>query len=298
LTRSFLSQLGPERAREAQTLGSLEAKLSALLERCRVRVPPGVVDDEVFLGELAKRLPAGRPLEEAIDAIHCEDLYLALACVCGNAEAIAAFEAQVEKELNADLARIDPAAAFTDEVRQLLRQKLFVCAEGEQPRITEYLGHAPLSRWVRVIAVRMAIKLQKRQQKAVRAEGDAAIARDAEQDPELLMIRSRYNEDFQAAFQRGFERLTARERNLLRMHLIDELSIDEIGAFYRTHRSTAARWLQSARTSLSGHVREALRDRLNLPPSELHSLMRLMRSQLGLSVHRMLVPGGDEQESK
>lgn len=41
--------------------------------------------------------------------------------------------------------------------------------------------------------------------------------------------------------------LAPRDRALLRLHLVERASIDDIAALYRVHRATVARWIQSAR---------------------------------------------------
>ena len=69
---------------------------------------------------------------------------------------------------------------------------------------------------------------------------------------------------------------------------IDKLSIDEIGAAHRTHRTTAARWLREIRAKLAARTRDLLAAALRLPDQELDSVMRLVRSRLELSVSRLL----------
>ncbi|MFC1610733.1 transcriptional regulator, partial [Myxococcota bacterium] len=82
--------------------------------------------------------------------------------------------------------------------------------------------------------------------------------------------------------------LSAKDRNLLRQSLLDGLSIDQLGAIYRVHRATAARWLAGARERVLKETLSALRQRLKIDEAEFKSLINLVRSQLDLSLARLL----------
>jgi RNA polymerase sigma-70 factor (ECF subfamily) len=73
------------------------------------------------------------------------------------------------------------------------------------------------------------------------------------------------------------------------MHLVHQLSIDEIGRTYDVHRATAARWLTAVRDRLQDETRRRLRERLKVDDRELDSLFRVVESQLAVSFRRVLV---------
>ncbi|MEM1013744.1 MAG: transcriptional regulator, partial [Planctomycetota bacterium] len=54
------------------------------------------------------------------------------------------------------------------------------------------------------------------------------------------------------------------------------------------HRATAARWLVSARETLAKDTQRILRARLHVTQSEIESLHRLVRSDLDVSLCRIL----------
>jgi RNA polymerase sigma-70 factor (ECF subfamily) len=83
--------------------------------------------------------------------------------------------------------------------------------------------------------------------------------------------------------------LTPRDRSMLRFHLIDGLSIDQIGKLESVHRATAARWIAAARKKIHDAVRADLRRQMKLTRAELESLIRVVRSRLDFSVKRHLV---------
>ena len=71
--------------------------------------------------------------------------------------------------------------------------------------------------------------------------------------------------------------------------MVEGLSIDEIGALFKVHRSTVARWIAGARQAVLAGARLRLRDELGLSAGEFDSLAGVVRSQLDLSVAKILV---------
>jgi RNA polymerase sigma-70 factor (ECF subfamily) len=63
--------------------------------------------------------------------------------------------------------------------------------------------------------------------------------------------------------------------------------VDHLGAFYKIHRSSAARWLSRARDHLLEETRSLLLRRLKMTDSELESLMRAVTSRLDLSMKHL-----------
>jgi RNA polymerase sigma-70 factor (ECF subfamily) len=78
--------------------------------------------------------------------------------------------------------------------------------------------------------------------------------------------------------------LARRDRTLLRYRYIDDLDIDAIGAVYRVHRATAARWLQRIRRELLEDTRARLAAKLAVKTDELDSILRFIGSQLDISI--------------
>ncbi|MBK7864915.1 MAG: transcriptional regulator [Archangiaceae bacterium] len=264
-------------------LDALQAQLEAVVKECREVWPALAVPEEAFLRHLAERLDVGGELVERLVAVHASDLYLACACALGLPAALAELERQLASEARRAIARVDGAAHFVDEVHQRLRQKLLL--EG---KIAEYRGRGSLVHWLRATAVRDALKLKRSEKQHEPLNEALELERASVEDVELEIIRGRHASDFSAAFEASFAALSARERNLLRMHVLDALTIDQIGAFYRTHRTTAFRWLEAARHELARNIRRELQARLKLGGAELDSLMGVLRSRLDLSIRRVL----------
>ena len=60
--------------------------------------------------------------------------------------------------------------------------------------------------------------------------------------------------------------------------------MDQIGLLYRVHRVTASRWLAGARKAVLSHTRRLLTDQLDISAEEFESIVRLVQSQLDLSI--------------
>ncbi|HTA18393.1 MAG TPA: hypothetical protein VK989_03825, partial [Polyangia bacterium] len=78
------------------------------------------------------------------------------------------------------------------------------------------------------------------------------------------------------------------DKTLLRLHLVDRLDIDAIGAIYRSHRATIARRLVGIRAKLLADLRERFALRWGVSSSEVRSLFRLLGNEIHLSARRVL----------
>jgi RNA polymerase sigma-70 factor len=156
-------------------------------------------------------------------------------------------------------------------------------------RLLQFQGRGDLVGWLRVMATR-EFQLRRRRAQRTSARGDEALLERVEttRDAELTLLRHRYRADFQRAIEEGLRTLTARQRNLLRQELLDGLEQHEIGALYGVHRVTIARWLAAARRELLAETRRLLRERLGLDTEALRSALRLVRSDLDLSLRGAL----------
>jgi RNA polymerase sigma-70 factor (ECF subfamily) len=107
-------------------------------------------------------------------------------------------------------------------------------------------------------------------------------------NPEIDHLRRRHSADFKAAFETALAELTPEQRNILRLSVVDQLSIDEIGVLFGVHRATAARQLARARELVQERTWQILQSRLRLESGELRSFAGYIQSRLDLSIHRIL----------
>lgn len=227
-----------------------------------------------------------------------QDLELVAACLAGDEAALTRLESDVIGAVGPTIARIDSSPAFGDEVRQRLRIKLLVGEGGRRPGLASYEGRGSLSSWVHVVAARIAISLKRgdaRRKEA--AEPDLDDGPFDLEDPELAHIRGAYRNEFHEAFREAVGTLSPRERTILRLRYLDQVNIDGIGRIYRVHRATVARWIAAAREKIAEETRRAMAARLAVTSSQLDSLIRLVRSDLELSVSLLLSDDEDDRQA-
>lgn len=200
-----------------------------------------------------------------------------------------AFEARCGVAISRAIAASGASPAERDDLGQVVRQRLLVApATGGAPRISTYSARGSLVSWVRVVAVRETARMLPRARRERTGDDDLESVMARDDDPEIGYLKRLYRGEFKRAFRAAIEALGDRERVLLAQHVLDDLSIDQIAALHRVHRATAARWLQAARAAvLDGTQRELIR-RLRLSRTELASVMRLIESQLEVSLPRLL----------
>jgi RNA polymerase sigma-70 factor (ECF subfamily) len=231
-----------------------------------------------------------------VDALRAcgSDLYLAAACGSGNPRALELFDRTFLQAPGPSLGRITLNPTQLDELRQRLRVRLL---SGAEPRIASFQGQGPLAAWVRVAGVRIAADLQWADRPMGTGEDalvDALAYLGA--DPELVTARREHHQAFREALEEAIDQLDAREKTLLRLSFVDEMSIDDIRHVYRVHRSTVARWLVAMRRRVFEHVCQRLSIRLRSSPSEVASLVRLVRSEVDLSIRRLLLEPSDPDQ--
>lgn len=282
------------------------AKLKSLLHRAwetgRNSWPQVDLDAGLFIPHLSRLLPAESeesPLPLLIERLDLEGLYLACACVNGVPMAIELLEKHYLARLPAVLGYLRLSAMVLDEVCQEVRTQLLVRTPDAEPRLADYTGRGALIVWIRVIAVRLAI----RQGASIRvAPDDTALAMlnavpAPKTDAEIALIQRRYHHDFRRAFHEAISTLTSDQRYLLRLRYIDELPTTKMGPLFAKNQSTISRWLMEARERLYDETKRLLKDRLRLSSQEFESLMSAILSNFDLSLSQFLNEGEMGEEA-
>lgn len=263
----------------------------------RAAWPAIAVADAALAAAVAERLADAEPA-------HAAEAFLATALAAGDPAAVAVFEAELVPEIDVALRRMRLPGGTADEVRQALRVELLVGTAGGGPRIADYGGRGALAGWLRVTATRRALKVlraAKREESLDELlldhwpldrtpDATPSHGRGAAASPEGRHLRATYTTELKRAVGEAFAALAVRQRNLLRQHLLDDLTIDELARLYRVHRATCARWLVDAREELGKRTRKHLGEHLGLAGDELASLLRYLDSDLELSLSRLLRP--------
>lgn len=238
----------------------------------RATAPEGSFDEEAFADFLAAR-PGCEP-------IHGGDLLLVYLCSLGDKAAQQRLDAEYLSQLPIVVAAVDANPVFVADVVQELKIKLYA-----ERRLAQYGGRGALGAWLRRAALNTASAMLQPSRSPYPLD---PMSESVAPDAELTFLKSRYRDDFRRAFVDALQSLSPRERTVLRLNSLSDVSIDELGHMYHVHRATAARWVQRARDAIAERTREALVARLRLNKEELDELLRLLRSQLDVSIRRYL----------
>ncbi|MDY7227613.1 sigma-70 family RNA polymerase sigma factor [Hyalangium rubrum] len=247
----------------------------------------------MFVIHLAQRLPEASPdspIAPLLEQLSLAELYLACACLHGVPAALENFDRHYLAKLPALLRGSKQPEVVIDDVCQLARVKILVATPEGPPKIVEYTGRGALMNWVRVSAVRIAIKLQAVEKPAPEHDADTVFAALPAPgvDAELDLIKRRHHADFRQAMREAFSALAADERHLLRLYFVDQLSMYELASLFRVNQSTVSRWLKSARQTVYEETRRHLRSRLGLSTRDFDSFLAVVNSQLELSLSQLL----------
>ena len=250
--------------------------------------PTFVLPHERFREHVERRVRdrASEAPEQILRTLPAADLYLAAACSDGDSAALTAFRDTIVPTLRPALGKLGMTSAQIDETIQRVLVMVFV-GDGSRPQIETYGGRGTLRSWLRTIAVRTGRRLLGIEGSAVAAEDELAALPAAVADPEIELLRGRHRDQVKAAFSAAFAELGDRERNVLRQYHIDGLTIDQLAALYQVNRATTARWVAGARLAVITKTREQLVDHFGVEASEVDSIIRLVRSQLDVSVREM-----------
>jgi RNA polymerase sigma-70 factor (ECF subfamily) len=263
------------------------AEVQALLAQARAAWPDVALADDLFAAHLAERLPPDVAVGAALETIHGSDLYLACACLHGDARAQRLFDDRFMTEISPYLRRAGVPPAVDDEVKQAVRARLFIGPPDMGPRIAAYSGRGPLGAWLRVTATREALKLRA-WDRGNPAAADSFVLPGAAADPDLGYLKTHYAEDLRQAFESTLAALEPRESAVLRFYFLDAMSAQAIGAMYGVSSRTIQRWVVETRAKILAETQRRLGERLGLAAAEVATLVGILQSQLDVSLVRHL----------
>ncbi len=279
----FLAALAPELVPAFAALPSLGDRLAVWAALPEASL---LTREDLFAG-VARRIGEGdlAEPEAALGSFEIADLCLALACAKGAPRALEELDRRFGGEMDRAIAKSKSLGVSRDEFRQIIREKLFVAAPGQEPRIASYGGRAPLAGWLRVVCARAVIDLARRQDDLPAGDQGLLDRLPSRDDPELAALRARHAEALPVAFAAGLAALAPRQRNLLRQRYLHNVSAASLAQSYGVHRATLFEWLEAARGDLIKHTEKRLKGAVE---QNLDSLLGLLGSELDLSIRRLL----------
>lgn len=246
---------------------------------------PGIAEHGgAFADHVAARWPLDVEPLTHVRGLAWPDLALAFLALRGDTSALTELSERLRPIVARVVARGDGPDA--DELSFALEGKLF---DPQDSKLAGYVGGGELEGWLSVMATRTWLNLKRargREQLTADVE-PAAPLQDRVDSPELAYLKELYREQFRAAFERAATSLSPEERNVLSAYYSKRANIDAIAASRGIHRATAARRVSRAREQLLSETRRLLLAELQLPRSDLESVMRLIQSQLHVTLSRL-----------
>ncbi|HET9036714.1 MAG TPA: sigma-70 family RNA polymerase sigma factor, partial [Myxococcaceae bacterium] len=238
-------------ARRSTSRAELDARLAEQLAGAEARWPDVCVDPRRFVTHWAAQLSRASDVGAAVDQLHLPDLYLAFACAEGNACALREFGTLLSSVAGA-VRSVDATPAFVDEILQRLRTRVLVPENARTPRILDYAGRGSLENWLRAGALRLALNARRDARRGPEPLPDASLWEPAAPtaDRTLELLQGRYAPEFGRALREAFASLEGGERNVLRMHFLEGLSLNQIAAMYQVNKLTISRRMAKARETL------------------------------------------------
>ena len=269
----------------------IETRLAGQLADAEARWPEVSVDRRRFVTHWAEQLGRADDVGAAMEQLHLSDLYLAFACAEGDTHALRYFGTLLSSVAGA-VRSVDGAPAFVDEILQRLRTRVLVPEDGRSARILDYAGRGSLENWLRAGALRLALNARRDARRGPEPLPDASLWEPAAPTAErtLELLRGKYAAEFGSALREAFASLEPGERNVLRMHFLEGLSLNQIAAMYQVNKSTISRRMARAREILLERTRAQLERALSLPATELDSLLQQLGPRLDLSLSSVLNP--------
>ncbi len=251
----------------------VRAQILRALETSGAREWP--LDEQALAQHLGRALAAGE------SNLAWDDLCLAFAAAQRVPAAWTMLQRRVGGALRTALGRILPTARAED-----LEQTIFTELAGANSPLLSYLGRGPLAGWLVVTATRRAWKLAASLETTAPADDEALLERvaDGQRDPAIELFKTQYGEVFRSCIKSAFGRLSAKDRNLLRLHHLDGVQTAELARLHGVHRATVVRWLADARQSFVSNFRDEFSTKLGTPRLEIDSLARIFRSGLDISL--------------
>ncbi|HSN26872.1 MAG TPA: sigma-70 family RNA polymerase sigma factor [Kofleriaceae bacterium] len=211
------------------------------------------------------------------------DLALVARALDRDGAAVQAVDAAVRAAAASAARRLAGDHALADEIAQRVSERLWIGRDGGAPALRSYTGEAPLAAWLKIIAYREGIDL--RRARETPTDDDLVDQVVVATEPHLATLRATYLAAFKRCFKAAFAALSLHDRDLVRRHHLDGLTLDALARMHGTHRATVARQLARVRERLVEETRRALRAELSAS-SDLEDILQLIGSKLEASLSR------------
>ena len=217
------------------------------------------------------------------DAIRAADLYLAIACTSGDPAALRELE-QLFAPLRAMLVRTYRDATLVDDALQVVRYRLLVATPERGAKLDTYRGRGSLAGWLRVVALRQVRELAVARDRDPATPDDTLADAATGADPMLELLVRTHGTAVRRVVREAVAALDARQRELLRLEVLEGVAHQQIAERHGVHRTTAMRWLDEVRQTVAREVRRRISSELGLGAESADSLLRALDHRVELSL--------------
>ena len=296
MSEVFLRALSGQIREDAEAYPGLDGALNQFYSTGVEAWPKLNLSREEFITSLVDAVVSSPPkkgIVQWLEHVHAKDFFLAQACRLGRVGSLECFEKAYKKDFERLIRKYQGPDLLAEDLLQQLREKLFVSTSKRKAKISSYSGQGLLQNWFRVTSARLCIDMlrsvNRRQGKELLGNNEQILnIPDSLQNLELDFLKREYQGQFKEAFAVAVDVLSPHERNLLRQHLIHQLTVEQLGKLYGVHASTISRRVTKARERLLKETREAFMQRLKISNRDFDSIMVIIRSRLDLSMPRLL----------
>jgi RNA polymerase sigma-70 factor len=269
----------PSRSEMPETLKALA--VWEAFERCQRRFPTVHLPIEVYEVRINEILSSElEPADEAsaVEAfarIHHEDLYLAIACSRNDRVAWEYFADDYAPLLRKFAAQACRNSNESEDLAQEITARLL----GDNERMAGYNGRGSLAGWLRVAVSHAAIDRFRRTTRLTSLEelqerGSEAVLRNPEKKQGEETVDSRWGPALTGIAAECLRRLSARDRLMLGLYYLQNVSLKDLGRQFGIHEATASRWLERIRRDIRKQVERELRKKHGLRSAEMESLWK------------------------
>ena len=284
----FLASLPAAARSRFEAWPELPAVLDERVASARAAWPSLEVSLPDFITHVAQRIDPAAQVGKLAE-LRVSDMYLVFASTRGDDAALGQLERAYFRRLAPAVGRVAPEAS--DLVLAELRETLLLPTK-PGGGLASYAGQADLFTWLRVCAVRIAVQIHRRAGRQPSMEQEVlenlCVTDAIGGAPELDHERQRFADAVREAVESAFARLPTADKTLLLQHYVDGLTTEQLGRMRGVHRVTVSRRLVRARRQLLAAARSHLVEQLSLSTSECDSVLRLVRSQLDITLERVL----------
>lgn len=215
------------------------------------------------------------PLDGPAGTAHGAEVVLVCAVLAGVRQALEVLELEYLEPLLRSLSQ-RWERDVVDDALQAMRERLLV---GGSPALREWPARDRLERWLRVCAVREVMSARRERPQLTPEPAIMSAGGD---------LSHRHREALEHALKTAVEQLEPAQRGILKLHLLENVSVESIAALHGVSRATMTRWLAAARDSLAEGLRAEGRERLDVGDRTLDSLARPLLDQLEVSLAGLL----------